>query len=169
MPHVSKLVGVCRSALGWFLRRAAWAARALHAAALRFGFALLVLTALALSARIALCVSVPDPVPAFAIQAEPVYKLEVGAACFVGFYLAIASFVLALHNRGFIRFGTRAVEPGSLGKVDQEQMESAAEQAQALRQLGRGVSAIRVGVAGLKSTLAKHGKRLEVLEQDSKQ
>lgn len=60
------------------------------------GLRVLILAALAGSAYLAATVRVPLPVPGFALQAAAVYRLEVGAACFVVFYLAVLAFALAL-------------------------------------------------------------------------
>ena len=51
----------------------------------------------------------PDAVPDFALQVAPVYRLEVGAACFVAVYLAAMAFSLALDGRGFAELGTRGL------------------------------------------------------------
>lgn len=61
-----------------------------------YGFPVLVLAALAGSAYLAASVRVPAPVPDFALQAEAVYRLEVGAACFLVFYLATLAIAFAL-------------------------------------------------------------------------
>ena len=64
----------------------------------RYGFAGLVSGALACALYLAGSVAVPDPVPDFALQAEEIYRLEIGAAFFIAFYLAAMAFVLALSN-----------------------------------------------------------------------
>jgi hypothetical protein len=74
-----------------------------------YGFACLVLAALLSASYQAATVSVPNPVPDFALKAEQVYRLEVGATFFVVFYLAAMALVLALSGRGFAEFGTKGL------------------------------------------------------------
>ena len=74
-----------------------------------YGFAFLVLAALMSASYQAATVAVPDPVPDFALKAEQVYRLEVGAAFFVVFYLAAMALILALSGRGFAEFGTKGL------------------------------------------------------------
>jgi hypothetical protein len=62
-------------------------------------------------------VAVPADIPAIALQAAPVYRLEVGAALFVGLYLVSMAFVLALRNRGFSEIGTSGVRAHDLGRL----------------------------------------------------
>jgi hypothetical protein len=78
----------------------------------RYGFAALVLGALACACHLAGSATVPDPVPDFALQAEEIYRLEIGAAFFVAFYLATMAFVLALSGKGFAEFGTKGTKSG---------------------------------------------------------
>ena len=59
------------------------------------GFPVLVLAALVISGYLAASARVPTPVPDFALQAASVYRLEVGAACFVLFYMASWAFAFA--------------------------------------------------------------------------
>jgi hypothetical protein len=69
----------------------------------RWGFAMLVGSAMVLGFVVGATVAVPTDIPAIALQAVPVYRLEVGAALFVGLYVVSMAFVLALRNRGFPR------------------------------------------------------------------
>ena len=71
-----------------------------------YGFAFLVFVALACASFLAGSAAVPEPVPDYALQAEEIYRLEIGAAFFVAFYLATMAVVLALGGRGFAEFGT---------------------------------------------------------------
>jgi len=76
----------------------------------RYGFAFLVLVALASASYLAGSAAVPEPVPDYALQAEEIYRLEIGAAFFVAFYLATLAVVLALKGKGFTEFGTQGVK-----------------------------------------------------------
>jgi hypothetical protein len=75
-----------------------------------YGFAFLVLAALACASFLAGSANVPSPVPDCALQAPEVYRLEIGAAFFVAFYLAVLAVVLALEGKGFSEFGTRGLK-----------------------------------------------------------
>jgi hypothetical protein len=57
-------------------------------------------------------VQVPGRIPVFALCAAPVYRGEVGLACFLIAYVVIQAIGLAVSGRGFVRFGPRGVEPG---------------------------------------------------------
>jgi len=85
----------------------------------RWGFATLValagLVALVVSATVAL----PSDIPGVALQAAPVYRIEVGGAIFIGLYLAAMSFALALQNRAFTEIGTAGVRAETLGEMPQ--------------------------------------------------
>jgi hypothetical protein len=65
----------------------------------RWGFAVLVAVAIAIGLLVALTVAPPPDVPAVALQAPIIYRVEVGAAVFLGLYLATMAFALALQNR----------------------------------------------------------------------
>ncbi len=86
-----------------------------------FGFPILVLAALASSGYLAASVPVPDSVPDFALQAAPVYRLEVGAACFAAFYLAAMALMLAFDGRGFAEFGTKGLRVTEVIRAATEQ------------------------------------------------
>lgn len=66
--------------------------------------------ALSCSCLLAGTVEVPEPVPDFALRAAEVYRLEVGAAFFVAFYIATLTFLLALSGRGFAEIGTTGLK-----------------------------------------------------------
>jgi hypothetical protein len=76
----------------------------------KYGFALLVVMALACAIYFAGSVAVPEPIPDYALQAAEIYRLEIGAAFFVAIYLAILAFLLALSGRGFAEFGTKGLK-----------------------------------------------------------
>jgi hypothetical protein len=75
-----------------------------------YSFAFLVLVALACASFLAGSAAVPEPVPDYALQAEAIYRLEIGATFFVAFYLAVLAVVLALDGRGFAELGTRGLK-----------------------------------------------------------
>lgn len=75
----------------------------------RYGFAFLVFVALACASFLAGSVAMPEPVPDYALQSEEIYRLEIGAAFFVAFYLALMAILLALSGKGFAEFGTRGL------------------------------------------------------------
>jgi hypothetical protein len=74
-----------------------------------WGFAMLVGLATIAAAYVAWRVEVPPEVPDFALRAAVVYRVEVGAATFLGLYLVAMAFVLALNNRGFSEIGVNGV------------------------------------------------------------
>jgi hypothetical protein len=75
-----------------------------------YGFAFLLLAGLVGSVCVAATTAVPDPVPDFALQAEAIYRLEIGAAFFAVFYLVTMAMVLALDGRGFAEIGTKGLK-----------------------------------------------------------
>src|SRR5918995_821279 len=79
----------------------------------------MVLAALTCAAWMATSVAVPRPIPDFALRAEEIYRLEVGTAFFLAFYLVAMAFVLALSGKGFAEFGTRGLKATDV--VDQQQ------------------------------------------------
>jgi hypothetical protein len=64
-------------------------------------------------------VELPTAIPNLALQAAPVYRLEVGAAIFAGLYLVAMAFVLALHNHGFTEFGAAGVRSRRLDEMSE--------------------------------------------------
>lgn len=76
----------------------------------QWGFSCLVGAAGLGAACIAWKVAVPEQVPDFALRAEAIYRIEVGAAAFLGLYLMIMAFVLALNNRGFSEIGVNGLK-----------------------------------------------------------
>lgn len=82
----------------------------MHSWLRHYGFAFLVVMALACASFLAGSAAVPDPVPDYALQAEEIYRLEIGAAFFVAFYLATMAVVLALTGKGFAEFGTQGLK-----------------------------------------------------------
>lgn len=82
---------------------------------------MLVLADLIGSAYLAASARVPNPVPDFALQAASVYRLEIGAACFVVIYLAAMAFFLALDGRGFAELGTRGLKAQQVVKTSNDE------------------------------------------------
>ncbi len=80
----------------------AWAAR--------WGFAVLVGCGGVAAVFVGSAADPPAEISSFALQAAPVYRLEVAAAVFAGAYLAAMALVLALNNRAFSEIGTRGVK-----------------------------------------------------------
>lgn len=80
----------------------------------RWGFAMLVALGTALAIWVASTVEIPDELPNYALQAAPVYRLEVGAAVFTVTYVASLAFVLALGNRGFSELSATGVKARDL-------------------------------------------------------
>ncbi len=74
------------------------------------GFAILVCLAVLAGTYAAWNVEVPSEVPDFALNAAAVYRVEVGAATFLGLYLVAMAFVLALNNRGFTEIGVHGLK-----------------------------------------------------------
>jgi hypothetical protein len=72
----------------------------------RWGFALMVATAITVGLVAALTVSPPIEIPTIALEAAPVYRVEVGAAVFGGLYVASMALALSLHKRGFTEIGS---------------------------------------------------------------
>ena|GEM_PF-3625667 len=76
----------------------------------RWGFTAMVVVAIALGVVAAATVAPPADIPAVALRAIVVYRLEVGAAVFFGLYVATMALVLAMHNRGFTEIGGAGVK-----------------------------------------------------------
>ena len=74
----------------------------------------MVLAAIAVGLIGAVTVRLPADVPAVALQAAVVYRVEVGAAVFVGLYGATMAFALALQNRGFTEIGSGGIRARGL-------------------------------------------------------
>jgi hypothetical protein len=83
----------------------------------RWGFAVLVVLAMIAGATAAVGVPLPDDVPSVALQAGVLYRVEIGLAVFLAFYLVIIALALALHNRGFTDVGTSGVRAQDLDAV----------------------------------------------------
>jgi hypothetical protein len=82
--------------------------------AVRWGFAFMVTVAILAGFAAAMTATPPADIPSIALRATPVYRVEVGAAVFLGFYLATMALVLAMHNRGFTEIGSGGVRAQEL-------------------------------------------------------
>jgi hypothetical protein len=80
----------------------------------RWGFALMVAGAVVVGFAVGFAVTPPATMPAVALNAEAVYRLEVGGALFVGLYVAAMAFALAVQNRGFTEIGSGGVRAQDL-------------------------------------------------------
>lgn len=130
------------------------------------GFPVLVLAGLAVSAYLAASTTVPHPVPAFALKAAAVYRLEVGAACFVAFYLAAMAVILALDGRGFAELGTKGLRAVEVTRTASNQQVSLSEQAQFNQDIKRSLEKTNAAVETTAEALSNHRKRLEKLEEE---
>lgn len=100
----------------------------------QWGFATLVGAATAVGAFVAWKVAVLDPAPNFALKAAAIYRIEVGAAAFLGFYLVSIAFVLAMNNRGFSEIGMSGMKAQDLANRGQQR--ALAEHENALESVG---------------------------------
>jgi hypothetical protein len=80
----------------------------------------MVAVAIVVGFTVALTVSPPVEVPAVALRAVPVYRVEVGAAVFLGLYIATMAFALALRNRGFTEIGSSGFKAQDLAAVSED-------------------------------------------------
>ena len=88
----------------------------------RWGFAALLVIGCALAVWIGATVDVPDELPSYALQAAPVYRLEIGGAFFSATYGASLAFVLALENRGFTELSASGVKAPDLRGITQDEV-----------------------------------------------
>lgn len=110
-----------------------------------------VLLALAGSLAGALTASPPSRLPAVALGAVLVWRVEVAASVFVVAYVAIAAIRLSLHGRTFTRIGSAGVE------IPDVTARSGAERAKEVDELA-------VSLAELKVSIGKIEVRLRALE-----
>jgi hypothetical protein len=106
----------------------------------RWGFALLVGLGAIAAVCVAAAVDLPRDVPSFALQAAPVYRVEVGAAVFAAAYLASMAFALALNNRGFSEIGISGVKADDLTGANRQ--EATRDQEASIDALGRFVEVV---------------------------
>jgi len=87
----------------------------------RWGFAVMVAVAIAVGIVAGATVTPPAEIPAVALRAAVLYRVEVGAAVFFGLYLAIMALVLAMHNRGFTEIGSGGIKAQGLTGVSEDE------------------------------------------------
>lgn len=86
----------------------------------RWGFALMVGTAILVAFVAAASVEAPIDIPTVALRAAPVYRVEVGGAVFLGLYVGTMAFALALRNRGFTEIGSGGIRAQDLAAASDE-------------------------------------------------
>jgi hypothetical protein len=120
---------------------------------------------LAGSAYLAASVRMPTVVPDFALQASPVYRLEVGAACFIVVYLAAMAFFLALDGRGFAEFGTRGLRAEQIVRAaDDDEQVTLDEQAKVTQGLEATLEDVEAALERAVDEISDQKQRLEKLE-----
>ncbi|HEY2716032.1 MAG TPA: hypothetical protein VGI73_07415 [Solirubrobacterales bacterium] len=134
-----------RSVLGW---------------AARWGFAALVGLGVVAAICAAWTVDPPAEVPSFALQAETVYRLEVGTTVFVAIYLAAMALVLALNNKAFSEIGTSGVKAHGVGGE---------VQTEAIRRLQVNVKEVFRMVADLQENSERIDEKAATLNVDDNQ
>lgn len=127
----------------------------------KYGFAFLVLMALACASYLAGTAAAPEPVPDFALRAEEIYRLEIGMAFFVAFYLVTLTFLLALNGRGFAEFGTRGLK---VEKIVERSEDGFRQQAEIDRQTRKTLNEFDAAMKDMQAELDSHRKHLESME-----
>lgn len=131
-----------------------------------FGFPLLVLADLIGSAYLVASIRVPPAVPDYALQATAIYRLEVGAACFVVVYLAAIAFFLALDGRGFTELGTRGLKAQQVVKASDDEQEKALDRQMKIQQdLEQRLDRIDADLENTSESLDAQEQRLQILER----
>jgi hypothetical protein len=128
---------------------------ALRTLVLVYGFALLVSLAATGAAYLAIKVSAPDPVPSFALRAESIYRIEVGGAAFVAFYLVALFLVLALNGEGPRQLGTNGFEAGRIVRQTRKQQQAIRVQDQSVRAVRTGIRELQTGLRAVTTALRK--------------
>jgi hypothetical protein len=125
----------------------------------------LVLVDLAGSAYLAATAPLPAAVPDYALQAATVYRLEIGAACFVAIYLAAIAFFLALDGRGFVEFGTRGLKAEQIVRAaDDDEQVTLDEQTKATRGLEAALEDVEASLERAVDEISEQKQRLENVE-----
>lgn len=132
-----------------------------------FGFPALVLAGLGGAGYLAASVPVPDPVPAFALQAAAVYRLEVGAACFVVVYLAAMAFFLALDGRGFAELGTRGLRATEVVRTTGGQQGTLSKHMLFIRNMEKNLEDLESALGKAIKDLRAQEQRLQQVEKRS--
>jgi len=118
----------------------------------RWGFSILVLLVASGAVYVAWKVEVPAHPPNFALKSPSVYRIEVGAACFLGLYLVVMTFVLALHNRGFSEIGVNGLRAQEIANIAQQN---------AIRGQDEQVEALRAGLEQVSGAVEKTFEQLK--------
>jgi len=134
----------------------------------QYGFAFLVFVALICASFLAGSAAVPEPVPDYALQSAEVYRLEIGAAFFVAFYLATMAVMLALSGKGFAEFGSRGLRARAVidRAAGSKQQEALLRQLKATQQMERKLDKLHAKVADLRESVDLHQERLESLSSN---
>lgn len=93
------------------------------------------------------------------------YRLEVGAACFVIFYLAAMALVLALDGRGFAEVGTKGWRAVEVVRATDEQGVNVSEQAKLTEDVAKGLRRTDAALESALEALNRQEQRLERLER----
>ncbi len=125
-----------------------------------YGFALLVGAAIVAAAYLAIEVSVPSPVPDFALRAKAVYRIEIGAAAFAGFYLVAMAFVLALNGRAFSEIGVNGLKAQEI--VNEKQQTVMKGQDRSIKALRRALQEIQTS---FDRAIRQSDARIKALEE----
>lgn len=132
-----------------------------------FGFPLLVVLDLAGSAYLVASVRVPTTVPDYALRAAAVYRLEVGAACFVVLYLAAMAFFLALDGRGFIELGGKGLRTEQIIRgAGDEQLVTLANQMKLIRNSGNNLLEMEAALHRAATHVEEQVQRLHELQKE---
>lgn len=130
----------------------------------KYGFAIMVLAAICGATYLGVTVNVPKEVPDFALRSSEIYRLEVGAAFFIAFYLVAMTFVLALSGRGFAQIGAKGVATDEV-VVNRKQNLAFRTLARSNRSALTGIADLRDGFRNVDKTLESQDERLEKLEK----
>lgn len=108
----------------------------------------------------------PNRIPDFALQSAAVYRLEVGAAFFVAFYLVAMALVLAFSGRGFAELGPRGLRARDLS--GQQRQLGAWDQQEELNEFLQGqMEALQGDLENADKRFTMHGERLDRLEGEN--
>ena len=118
------------------------------------------------SAYLTASVRVPEVVPDFALRASPVYRLEIGGACFAVVYLATIAFFLALDGRGFVEFGSRGLKARRVVQATDDEQEAAlARQTKLQQDIEQRLDRIDADLENTGISLDAQEERLRFLER----
>lgn len=115
-----------------------------------WGFAFLVAVVALGAGFLAWKVTVPHPVPAVALDAESVYRVEVGGAAFIALYIVVLFLVLALNGEGPRQLGTGGFKTG---RIVRQTNQAVRDQDQSIRKAELGISELKLGLQAAKLVL----------------